>query len=229
MYNCIIIEDDELAREELAKYIAGIPFLNLLGTYESPLVLRGLTERIDLVFSDIHMPELDGISYLKSLINPPVFIFVTGNPEYGAESYDLDVLDFIVKPFDSARLMRAANKAKAVLDQKYGLNKDSDFLIIKDRNLYSILDYADICYIKADKDYVTIHTTGTAVTLWRTLGDLMKALPSHRFLQVHKSYIVNIEFVKSIASKKLVMKGNLDPVPIGDKFKNDVRRRFGID
>ncbi|MEC3878625.1 LytR/AlgR family response regulator transcription factor [Parapedobacter sp. 10938] len=229
MYNCIIIEDDGLAREALAAHIDRIPFLKLVGAYESPLALKGASDRIDLVFSDIHMPELDGISYLKSLINPPLFIFVTGNANYGAESYDLDVLDFVVKPFDFERIMKAANKAKAVLDLKHGATKSPDYLIVKDRSKYIIVPYNEICFIQAQKDYVTIETTEGTYTLWGMLGDVGKELPTDCFLRVHKSYIVNVEFVKSISAKKIVMKGNLREIPIGDTFKNELRRHFGID
>src|SRR5690606_34279997 len=222
------LEDEDLAREALEEFIGQIPYLELLGSYESPLDLLILNVHIDLVFSDIRMLEMDGISYLKSLINPPIFIFVTGNPEYAAESYDLDVLDFVQKPFNFTRIMKAANKAKAVLDLKNGAKKDSNHLIIKDRYLYTILEYDHICYVKGNKDYVTIETIEKTFTLWRTLGDILRELPKDRFLQVHKSYIVHVNFVKSIAAKKLIMKGGLSEVPIGDTFKDEVRRHFGI-
>lgn len=229
MYNCVIIEDDELAREGLVKFIAQIPYLNLIGSYESPLGLLSHSERIDLVFSDIHMPEMDGISYLKSLSNPPLFIFVSGNPEYAAESYNLDVVDFVQKPFDFSRVMKAANKAKAVLETRQGVKNNAEYLVIKDRNLHTILEYSTMCYVKADKDYVKIETTEKPVTLWRSLANVLNALPKDRFLQVHKSYIVNAEFVRSIGAQKIIMKGDLDDVPLGETFKNEVRRYFGID
>jgi DNA-binding LytR/AlgR family response regulator len=228
MYTCVIIDDELIAREALAEYIAKVPFLKLLGSYESPLELMGLSEQPDIIFSDIRMPEMDGISFLKSLNTPPVFIFVTGNPEHAAESYDLEVLDFVVKPFDLTRFLKAVNKAKAFLDIKHKSTKSDQYLIVKDRNQHVVLDYADICYVKASKDYVIIETTEKAHTVWRTLSSLEAVLPRDRFQQVHKSHIVNLKFVKSIAAEKLILKGNLGEIPVGDQYKDELRRRFGI-
>ena len=230
MYNCVILEDDVVAREAITAYVERIPYLNLIGSYESPLGLLTLEAEIDLVFSDILMPEMDGVSYFRSLSNPPIFIFITGNPEYAAESYDLEILDFVVKPFDFARFMRAANKAKLVLDKQRGDKQDNEeHLIVKNRNLYTILEYSSICFVQAQRDYLEVVTKEEIFTLWRKLADLRDELPKTRFMQVHKSYVVNLDFVKSISAKKLIMKGGLNDIPIGDTFKESVRRRFGID
>ncbi|MFC7526213.1 LytR/AlgR family response regulator transcription factor [Parapedobacter sp. GCM10030251] len=228
MYTCVIIDDEAIARDALAEYVAKVPFLKLLGCYENPLALMTLTEPVDIIFSDIRMPEMDGISFFRSLSNPPAFIFVTGNPEHAAESYELDVLDFVVKPFDLARFIKAVNKAKLFLEHKHGSKQNTPYFVVKDRNLHVILEHAAICFVKGNKDYVSIETTERTYTLWRTLGSVAADLPADRFLQVHKSYIVNLAFVKSIAAEKLILKGNLGEVPVGKQFKDELRRRFGI-
>lgn len=228
MYTCVIIDDEAVARDTLAEYVAKVPFLKLLGCFESPLGMMELSEQADIIFSDIRMPEMDGISFFKSLSNPPVFIFVTGNPEHAAESYELEVLDFVVKPFNLARFMKAVNKARLFLELKHGSTQNAQYLVVKDRNLYVILEYPEICFVKGNKDYVSIETTEKAYTLWRTLGSVGVDLPADRFQQVHKSYIVNLAFVKSIAAEKLVLKGSLGEIPVGKQFKDKLRGRFGI-
>ncbi len=228
MYNCVVVDDESMGRDTLVEYIGKVPFLNLVGVFESPIGVAGLTDRIDIVFSDIAMPEMDGITFLKSLQDPPAFIFASGHPDHAAEGFELDVVDYLVKPFGFPRFEKAANKAKALLDLKRESKKSDKYLVVKDRNRYVIVEYVEVLYIKTEKDYLQIKTLEGEYTLWRTLKSVLEQLPVSSFAQIHKSYVVNLKYVHGITAKQLTLKGKQGELPVGEDYQKGLRRHFGI-
>lgn len=230
MISCIIVDDEPLARETLEVYVDKIPALKLLGSFEDPFEAMDLLgkEKVDLVFSDIQMPDISGISLLKSLANPPLFIFVTGNPEHAAQSFELDVLDYIVKPYDFDRFLKSVNKAQAVLDFRKSPAVNKAFLLIKDRSLNVIVRYDEIYYVEGNKDYVNIVTSEKTHSVSKTMSYMESVLPNDRFLRVHKSYIINLAFAKAVTAVVIKMKGNIKDIPIGMQYREDLYRNLGI-
>lgn len=157
---CIVIDDEELAQEILVSYLGKIPDIEIVGAFNNAFdamkVLK--SNEIDLVFCDIKMPDLDGVNFLKSLKNPPLFVFVTGDPSYAIEGYQLNVLDYILKPFGLDRVLQTVEKAHTHLNLEKGPIQERNFLIIKDRSNIIIAPYDEVYSIKANKDYVWIET-----------------------------------------------------------------------
>jgi len=231
MIRCIIVDDEELAQEILVEQIDKIPDLELLGVYDSaldamPIVRSG---EVDLVFSDIQMPEISGVSFLKSLKKSPLFIFVTGDPNHAIESFELDVVDYILKPFGLDRLLKSVNKVRALLDSQNFNTPNRDFLIIKDRNSNIIMPYNEIYFIKSDGDYVTIATEEKNYVVCKRLTEIVEALNSAKqFFRVQKSYVINLDFAKTINGNIIKMRGNIGDIPIGGQYKAELYKRLGI-
>lgn len=231
MINCIVIDDEPLAQENLAGQITKIPDLKLLGIFDSaldamPLINAG---KIDLVFCDIQMPDIGGISFLKSLKTPPLFIFVTGDPSHAIESFELDVVDYVLKPFGIDRLLKSVNKVRAFLESQKTRLPDRNYLIIKDRSLNVIMPYDEIFFVKSDKDYVQVSTVEKDYVMYKRLSEIEESLSSTRqFLRVQKSYIVNLDFARTVDGNYIKMKGNIKDIPIGGQYKAELYKKLGI-
>lgn len=231
MISCIVIDDEPLAQEDLVNKISKIPDLKLLGVFDSaleasPLIGKGM---VDVVFCDIQMPEISGVTFLKSLKKSPLFIFVTGDPNYAVESYELDVLDYVLKPFGVERLLKSVHKARAILEAQKTNLPDRDFLIIKDRSLNIIMPYDEIFFIKSDRDYIKVSTMEKDYIMYRRLTEIEETLSSAKqFFRVQKSYIVNLDFAKTVDGSYIKMKGNIEDIPIGGQYRAELYRRLGI-
>ncbi|SEB17096.1 LytR/AlgR family response regulator transcription factor [Pedobacter hartonius] len=228
--NCIVIDDERLARETLSGYIEKIPGLHLNGAFENALEATDLigSGKIDIIFCDIQMPELDGVSFFKTLKNPPIFIFVTGHSAFAVESFELNVFDYILKPFSITRLLKTVNKIHAADDNKRnGIDKKS--LIIKDRSSNVIIPHGEIFFLKSDKDYIKVVTINKEYLVWKKISDMEDGLASTgQFLRVQKSYIVNLNFVKKITGNMIIMNGSIEVIPIGGQYREELYRYFGI-
>lgn len=228
---CIIIDDEELAREILVSHLSKIQKIQILGIYENAIDAMSILESkdVDLVFCDIQMPDMDGVAFLKTLKNPPLFVFVTGDPSYALEGYELDVLDYILKPFGLDRLIKTIDKAQAVLNHDNGNNSDRDFLVIKDRSTIIISPYDEVFYIEGAKDYVWIETLEKRYNVWKKLLEMEEKLASAKqFIRVHKSYIVNLDFAKRVEGNIMKMRGSIKDIPIGGQYKSELYRRLGL-
>lgn len=231
MIKCIIIDDEESAQEILVSYLEKIPDIEILGVYDSAIDAMKLlkSNEANLVFCDIQMPGVSGVNFLKSLRNPPLFVFVTGDPTYALEGYELNILDYVLKPFGVDRLIRTIEKAQAFLESEKGNSPERDYLIIKDRSHIIITPHKEIFFIKGDKDYVWIYTLEKNYNVWKRLIDLEEKLGSAKqFVRVHKSYIVNLDFAKRVEGNVIKMKGSIDDIPIGGQYKVELFKRLGL-
>ncbi|WP_421830553.1 LytR/AlgR family response regulator transcription factor [Larkinella sp.] len=222
MMNCVIIDDEPLAREGIANYVREIDFLNLVQTCQNPVELIKLLDehRIDLLFLDIQMPKMNGIDFLKIVQNPPIVIITTAFPSYALESFQLNVLDYLLKPITFDRFFKAANKAKEYFQlitkpahtdlQKADLN--ADYFFIKCENKYEKIQFCDILYIQGLQNYVTIYTRkGKYVTLLY-LKNLEQNLDSKSFIRVHKSYLVSIDKIEAIDGNEIIIQSHRIPI-----------------
>lgn len=220
VYPCLIVEDEPLAQQVLRNYIAEHPGLSLVAVCNSAAEAQQVLqqEMISLMFLDINLPRISGISLLKGLHQPPSVIFTTAYPEYAVEGFELDAVDYLLKPFSLERFLKAVNKALGILERKTPQPADAIFLKA-DKKIYRVsLD--DIMYIEALDDYVKVVTPSLHYLVNDTLKSLQEQLPAAHFIRVHKSYI--------IAIKQLVfMEGNYvrvggQDIPVGASYREEM-------
>ena len=240
---CAVIDDEYLARQYIKDYISKIPFLELVGDFNSPLKATELLQKgkIDLLFLDIQMPDITGLDVLRSLRDRPFVVLTTAFKEYALEGYELDIIYYLLKPFSFDRFLKAVTKVNAIMtkiaekgdvkpeiESEQETNFKADYLIIRaDRKHYKI-NYDDLIYIEGQKAYVTFHYVGNKrVTALASLKELEEKLTESKFIRIHKSYIVSI---KKIAS----LEGNLieisdQKLPVGKSYRSKVEEVFGLD
>ncbi|WP_343703034.1 LytTR family DNA-binding domain-containing protein [Chitinophaga sp.] len=221
---CLIVDDEPVARKGLREYIADIPFLELAGECDSPVkALATLqTQPIDLLLLDIQMPRMTGLELLRSLPQPPLVIFTTAHPDYAVESFELNVLDYLLKPVSFERFMKAVMKARAYLDTQQ--KKDADYFFIKCDNRLEKINYEDILFVEALQNYVAIHTAARKFTTYLTFKGVEEYLPAERFVKVHKSFIVAIDKISSIDGNELVI--GRHHIPVSRNLKDEVMEKI---
>lgn len=234
---CIAIDDEELALELLEDNISKVPYLELAGSFNNPLeAIKTIQEqKIDLIFLDIQMPGLTGLQFIKSLSPRPLFILITAYEKYALEGFDLDVVDYLVKPVALDRFIKACNKARELQQLKLKAQATDNaettyFFINVDYSLLKIV-FTEIMWIEGLKDYIKIHLKSPAkpVVARMSMKAMEEQLPSSLFIRTHKSYIVSKQYVTAI-KKNIVFIGQTE-LPIGDLYKDSVTaltgQRFG--
>lgn len=214
---CLIVDDEPLARHLLTDYVGKVPFLELHAACASPLAaLKELrTAAIDLLFLDMHMPELTGLELLRSLPRPPLVIFTTAHSEYALPSYELDAVDYLLKPITLERFLRAAHKAHArqpVAPPPAAPAPGPPFLFVKDGPRRVKVRWEDILYVEGLRDYVAIHTRQQKIVGLVQLKTLVQQLPPTRFVRIHHSYIVALEALDAIYKDKVQVGSRFLPV-----------------
>lgn len=201
---CIITDDEPIARKGLQGYIERTDFLTLTGVCEDALQLNTMLKEqtADLLFLDIEMPWLSGIDFLKNANNPPRVIFTTAYDQYALSGYELDVLDYLLKPISFERFLKAANKAWDYfrLQQSAGT---ADFLFVKSDNRLEKIFYSEILFAEAMENYVGIYTENRKLIIHSTLKALQDSLPATTFIQPHKSYLINLDAIRAIEGNVL--------------------------
>jgi len=205
--NCILIDDEPVARKLLEEYISDIPFLHLAGKAENPLkataLLSGSEQRIDLMFLDINMPKMSGIEFLRSSNHLPPVIMTTAYSEYALEGFELDVIDYLLKPFSFERFVKACNKAREYHELQNRSGETADHFFVKfDGRIEKIL-YDEVLFIEGTMNYVTIHTETKKLVVYLTLKGITDQLPSPLFLKVHKSAVINTTKIRSIEGNEI--------------------------
>jgi DNA-binding LytR/AlgR family response regulator len=225
--SCLIVDDEPLARNLLREYVDKVSYLDLRGMCSSALEAIDFLRQqpVDLMFLDIQMPDLTGISFLKALQKKPMVIFTTAYSEYALESYDLDVVDYLLKPITFERFLRAVEKAnqRRVLEQampsneKISPHESSPFIFVKDGTKMVKVNWEDILYIEGLKDYVTIHTRDQKIVTLQRLKVLETQLPADKFIRIHNSYIVALNAIEVIYKNDVQIGKAL--LPISDSYK----------
>ncbi|HKK45285.1 MAG TPA: LytTR family DNA-binding domain-containing protein [Balneolaceae bacterium] len=219
---CIIIEDELPAQRVLKKYIADIPYLDLVNTFKSPVeAMETLQSKsVDVLFLDINLPKISGLNFLRSLRNPPQVIITTAYPDYAHEGFELNVVDYLLKPFSFDRFLKALSKIQTTKNNSSGHPSSGNrFVFVKVDKVLHKVDFEDILYIESDKDYVNIVKTDGSLMLLQTLKYWQDLLPDRDFARVHKSFIVNISKIKKIAGNQIEIADRF--IPVGRAFKQD--------
>ncbi len=231
--NVLIIDDEPLAQEVLETYIQKIPNLNLVQKCNNAIEAnQALQSRaIDLMFLDIEMPQLTGTNFLRSLSNPPKVIFTTAYPNYAIEGFELDAVDYLLKPISLERFMKSVNRAMEQISLEKKENapvvheeEEQDFIFVKaDKKLVKI-NFEDIVYIEGLKDYVIIKMDSQRVITLQTMKSLEDKLPAHRFKRIHRSYIVALDKINAIVGNvvEVIEKGQEKHLPIGKNYKDEL-------
>jgi len=231
--NTIIVDDEPLAQDVLETYIEKIPELNLKGKCSNALEANEMlkSESIDLMFLDIQMPQLTGIDFLKTLSKPPMVIFTTAYPNYALDGFELNALDYLLKPISLERFMKAVNKAleQFELQSREGGETangevDPDFIFVKaDKKLVKV-KYDDILYIEGLKDYVIIRMDADRVITLQTMKSLESKMPQDRFKRIHRSYIVNLDRINAIVGNmvEVIEKKETKHLPIGKNYRDEL-------
>ncbi|MEP7169294.1 MAG: LytTR family DNA-binding domain-containing protein [Bacteroidota bacterium] len=226
--NCIIVDDEPVARDGMAENIVELDYLNLVGTAESALKAARILEKenVDLMFLDIMMPKLTGVNFLKTLKNPPLVIFTTANPDYALEGFELDVLDYLVKPISFERFVKACNKAKEFFELQNKSGKDAaseKFIFVKCSNKYEKIIFDDLLYVEAANNYVLLHTKDKRMITYLTFKGIEENLPADQFIKVHKSFIVSLSKIENLDGEEI--KIGKHTVPISRNLKDEVMER----
>src|SRR5688572_15448689 len=198
---CMIVDDEPLARKGLFEYIQDISFLQHVGSFENALLARDYLKHCtaDLMLLDIRMPKLSGVDFLKTIEGGPLIIFTTAFTEYALEGYELNVIDYLVKPIPLDRFQNAAQKAFNLLSLKEKATPSGEeYFFIKCNQKIEKIVYNDVLYVEAMQNYCVIHLPDQKFICYITLSALLEKLPVHRFLKVHKSFIVAIDKIKTM-------------------------------
>lgn len=222
---CMIIDDEPLARKGLREYMADTGFLQLAGEYESAVKASGAlaTEKPDLLFLDIQMPKMNGIDFLRSLPNPPMVIFTTAHSEYALEAFELNVIDYLVKPISLDRFLKAVMKARDFAGYRAVKAAPEDYFFIKCDNKIEKVAFADILYVEALQNYVAVYTPLRKFITYLTFKAIEEYLPEEQFIKVHKSFIVSVSKIDSIDGQDVFI--GQQQVPISRGLKEDVMKR----
>jgi len=218
--NCIVVDDEPASRDVLEKFILDCPTLNLVcsckNAFEASEAINN--EKIQLIFLDVNMPKLSGIHFYKSLINPPDVIFTTAYPEYAVEGFEVDAIDYLLKPFTFERFLKAVNKLQERLSQKEQKNDSSTIILKADKKLYNI-KIDDIYYLEALGDYVKVYYSNSSIIVHDTFQKMLDKLPKEQFIRVHKSFAIALNKLEIIEGN--ILKINNKSIPIGQTYRTN--------
>lgn len=229
MIRTITIDDEPLALQLVSGYVEKVPGLELVGSFDNPLdameYLQG--NEVDLIFLDIHMPDLNGIEFARILDNRPKIIFTTAYERYALEGFKLDIVDYLLKPFGFDEFLKAAEKAKKLIAYEQNDSKgeeveaNQEFLFLKSEYKIKRINFNDIQYIEGLKDYVKVylqHQTKPILSL-SSLKALESKLPGTKFMRVHRSFIVNLEKIDTIERSRIVFGKTY--IPVSEQYKEE--------
>jgi DNA-binding LytR/AlgR family response regulator len=220
--NCIIIDDEPSGRKVIEEYISETPFLELIGKAEDPLKAFSLIAKnqIDLIFLDIQMPKINGIDFLKSLKDPPMVIITTAFSEYALQGFELDVIDYLLKPISLDRFQRATNKARDFYTMQYKNDKPKDYFFVKSNNKFERIAFNELLFIEAANNYIILQTTEKRLITYLTFKGMEEILPEDEFIKVHKSFIVSLSKIENLDSEEIKIGKFI--IPISRSFKDSV-------
>ncbi|MCQ2265906.1 MAG: LytTR family DNA-binding domain-containing protein [Bacteroidales bacterium] len=240
-YTVLIVDDEHLARELLMDYVSKIPMLKLVASCANAMEAMSFIQRehIDILLTDIEMPDITGVDFVSNLPYHPSIIFTTAYSQYALEGYDLGVVDYLLKPIPFVRFCTAVNKAvdrikmknaaqmKEVPDVVRENKKEEagrDYLLVKaDRKLYKV-NYCDLLFIEGQQEYVTFHTKQRNITAFYSLKNLTDMLPSDQFVRIHKSFIVSKTQIEIVEPNSVVVAGT--ELPIGPSYRDSVMQQL---
>jgi DNA-binding LytR/AlgR family response regulator len=226
MIKCIIVEDETLAQQVIENHLQKIENIQLVAVCSNAAEAIAALKKIDvdLIFLDIQLPGVTGLNLLRILTNPPLVILTTAYAEHALESYEFNVIDYLLKPISFDRFKKAIHKvfngmlyAKPIAEKE---NQQADHIFIKSGNKFFKINFSEILFIEAMKDYLKIHSNDYKLVTHQTMTEMEKILPAKQFIRVHKSFIVAVNHIKSVYGNNIELGKNT--IPIGVSYKNNV-------
>ena len=227
-YSCIIVDDDEIDRLTVLSFAKKFPILNILGVFESaedalPIIER---EKIDILFLDIDMPGLNGIEFRKKALEIPVCIFITAHPEHAVESFQIETLDFIVKPLKLDRFTQTMSRIEEFMEIKlkaslFEASIGGDTIYIKEGHEQTKVKLHEILYLEALKDYTLVITDKKRHCVLSSIGNLLKEDHFQSFIRIHRSFAVQKQFIQKINSTEILLNNNIS-IPVGRSYKDNL-------
>ena len=235
--NCIIIDDEPNAIDVLKRYAEQTPFLNLRQTFHNPLKAIGYLqeEQVDLIFLDINMPKLSGIQFLRSIEIKPLVIFTTAYSEYAVESYDLNAVDYLVKPIEFDRFIKAVNKANELFQLKNKqqatmLTKpgqritDDDFVILKSGPVMHKVNINDILFIEKEENYLAFQTKDKRILVRANMTEVFDFVPESKFCRIHKSFVAGLDHIQTMEIHQVTI--NKYKIPVGGSYRENLLKKI---
>lgn len=225
MIKCIIVEDELLAQQVIQNHLQYAPDLELVAVCNNVAEAREVltTNEIDLIFLDIQLPGMTGINFLRTFPAAPLVILTTAYAEHALESYDFNVVDYLLKPISLERFMKAVNKldhTRLVLSPPREKEKTYEHVFVRSGSKFFKVDFSEIVFVESMRDYVRIHTRDHKLVTHQTMGEMEDLLDAKKFIRVHKSFIVAIAHIRSIYGN--TVETSIASVPIGNTYKNNV-------
>ena len=226
MIKCIAIDDEPLALKKIASYIGKIPFLELVAECRSAFEAMDAMKnnKVQLLFIDINMPDLNGLEFVKSLTEKPHVVFTTAYSEYAVDGFQVDAVDYLLKPITFSNFLKAANKVKNLIEltankQKESINTTADHLFVKSEYKLIRIELDDIKYIESQHEYIKIHLINSKPVMTQlSMKTIEEQLLSDRFMRVHRSYIVNLKKISVIERNRIVFDGKVY-IPVSEQYK----------
>lgn len=228
MIRCIIIDDEPLALQQMEGYVKKIPYLELVASCQSAIDAQKIleTEKIDAMFCDINLPELNGLDFVKSLENPPMVVFTTAYSEYAVEGFQLNAIDYLLKPFSFEDMNRAAEKIKRRYDtirtlQEVSQIDEDDAIFLKTEYKIVRINISHISYVEAMSEYLRIYLVDSMrpIIVLLSMKKMEERLPSRSFMRVHRSYIINLKMIREVSKNRISLGEDVE-IPIGDSYRD---------
>jgi len=222
---CIIVEDEPLAIKVLVDYVSQVPFLDLQGSFKDAILATEYLHNhsVDLIFLDIHLPRLKGMAFLKTLTHPPAVIITTAYHQYAVEGFDLNVTDYLLKPFEFERFLVAVNKVTIFQKEKTAIpevEEKKNYLFLNVQKKKVKILFSDIVYIESQKEYIKIVTTKKDFVSKMSTHEIEDLLPAHLFKRIHRSFIVSINKIDSYTAEEVEVNGV--SIPVGRAYRDSL-------
>ena len=222
---CIIVEDEPLATKVLVDYVSQVPFLDLQGSFKDAILATEYLHNhsVDLIFLDIHLPRLKGMAFLKTLTHPPAVIITTAYHQYAVEGFDLNVTDYLLKPFEFERFLVAVNKVTIFQKEKTAIREveeKKNYLFLNVQKKKVKILFSDIVYIESQKEYIKIVTTKKDFVSKMGTHEIEDLLPPHLFKRIHRSFIVSVSKIDSYTAEEVEVNGV--SIPVGRAYRDSL-------
>lgn len=224
--SCVIVDDEPVARKILEEFIEQVPFLSLAGQFENVAKTEAFLQeqKADILFLDIEMPKMTGLQYLKKASVQPLVILTTAYPEYALEGYELDIIDYLLKPIAFSRFSKAVQKAKEFIDLRDRTVKENNpsFLFIRSDKRIEKIELKQIVYVESAGNYIFIVTPTKKIMAYLTLKGIESQLPPQEFIKIHQSFLVSFSRIESIEGNQVIVNGK--PIPISRSYRDSLMK-----